>query len=155
MSAEARIRGLGLVLPALTPPSATFLRHKQVGDLLFLSGQGARDEKGALLVGRVGDEISLDEARRRARLIGLGLLAAAREAVGSLDRIDGVVRVLGMVNAAPDFMEHPKVIDGCSNLFVEVFGEAGRHARSAVGMGTLPSRISVEIEAIFSLKPRI
>ena len=153
MSPERRLQELGLVLPVMPPPIATFRRYKVAGNLLFLSGQGARDAAGALLVGKVGSEITLEEGYRRARLIGLGLLAAAREALGALDRVEDVVKVFGMVNAAPDFPDHPKVIDGCSDLLVEVFGEAGRHARSAVGMGTLPSNISVEIEAIFSVRP--
>jgi enamine deaminase RidA (YjgF/YER057c/UK114 family) len=151
MSAEDRLRELGLTLPVMPSPTASFRRHKLAGSLLFLSGQGARDETGALLTGQVGSDVDLAEARRRARLIGLGLLAAAREALGTLDRVTDVVKVFGMVNASPDFLEHPKVIDGCSDLFVDVFGEAGRHARSAVGMGTLPSNISVEIEAIFAV----
>jgi enamine deaminase RidA (YjgF/YER057c/UK114 family) len=152
MSAESRLRELGITLPTLPAPTASFRRYKLAGNLLFLSGQGARDETGALLTGKVGSEIPLEEACRRARLIGLGLLAAAREAVGTLDRVTDVIKLFGMVNAAPDFLDHPKVIDGCSDLLVDVFGEAGRHARSAVGMGTLPSNISVEIEAIFAIR---
>jgi len=143
---------MGIGLPALTAPSATFLRYKQVGNLLYLSGQGARDPDGRLLVGRLGRDIDVDEGYRRARTIGLQLLASAREALGSLDRVAEVVKVFGMVNAAADFEDHPAVINGCSDLFVEVFGEAGRHARSAVGMGTLPAGISVEIEAIFAVR---
>jgi enamine deaminase RidA (YjgF/YER057c/UK114 family) len=152
MNAQSRLRELGLSLPAMPPPTANFRRHKLVGNLLFLSGQGARGANGALLVGKVGSDITLEEGYRRARLIGLGLISAACDALGRLDRVEEVVKVLGMVNAAPMFEDHPKVIDGCSDLFVEVFGENGRHARSAVGMGTLPSNISVEIEAIFAVK---
>ena len=96
--------------------------------------------------------MTLDEGYRRARLVGLGLLAVARKALGSLDCVEAVVKVLGMVNAVPSFAEHPKVINGCSDLFVEVFGDAGRHARSAVGMGSLPGQFSVEIEAIFAVR---
>jgi enamine deaminase RidA (YjgF/YER057c/UK114 family) len=94
----------------------------------------------------------VEEAYRRARLIGLQLLATTRQALGSLDRVEAVVKVLGMVNAVPEFTDQPKVINGCSDLFVEVLGEAGRHARSAVGMGSLPNQISVEIEAILAVK---
>lgn len=153
MGPEDRLRELGLALPDVSPPTATFLRYKQVGDLLFLSGQAARDEAGNLLTGKVGSDIDAAEGYRLARTIGLQLLAAAREALGSLDRVSDVVKVFGMVDATPDFLDHPAVINGCSDLFVEVFGEAGRHARSAVGMGTLPAGIPVEIEAIFAVRP--
>jgi enamine deaminase RidA (YjgF/YER057c/UK114 family) len=152
MSPESRLKELGLTLPAMPAPTANFRRCKLVGNLLFLSGQGARDASGALLAGKVGSEITLEEGYRRARLIGLGLLSVARETLGALDRVEEVVKVFGMVNAAPSFLDHPKVIDGCSDLLVEVFGEAGEHARSAVGMGTLPHNISVEIEAVFAVK---
>ena len=122
------------------------------GNLLFLAGQGPRDDKGGLMTGKVGAEVSVDEAYKRARRVGLGLLAATRQALGSLDRVETVIKMLGMVNAVPDFKDQPKVINGCSDLFVEVFGEAGKHARSAVGMGSLPNQISVEIECIMLVK---
>jgi len=152
MSAEARLKELGIVLPSVPTPVANYVPYRLTGNLLFLSGQGPR-EKGAHLTGKVGQDVSVEEAYRRARLVGLGLLAAARHALGSLDRIDFVVKLLGMVNAVPDFTDQPKVINGCSDLFVEVLGDAGRHARSAVGMGSLPNQISVEIEAILAVKP--
>ena len=153
MSAEARLKELGIVLPEVMTPVANYLPYRIAGNLLFLAGQGPRDDKGTILTGKVGAEVSVEEAYRRARLIGLGLLAAMREALGSLDRVDSVVKLLGMVNAVPDFKDQPKVINGCSDLFVEVFGEAGKHARSAVGMGSLPNQISVEIEGIVAIKP--
>ena len=153
MSAEARLKELGLVLPALPTPVANYLPYRLAGNLLFLAGQGPRDEKGNTLTGKLGAEISIDEGYRRARLVGLGLLAAMRDALGSLDRVDFIVKLLGMVNAVPNFDDSPKVINGCSDLFVEVLGEAGRHARSAVGMGSLPNGIMVEIEAIFLIRP--
>jgi enamine deaminase RidA (YjgF/YER057c/UK114 family) len=152
MSAEARLKELGLVLPALPKPVANYLPYRLAGNLLFLAGQGPRDEKGVQLTGKVGAEISVDEAYRRARLVGLGLLAAMRDALGSLDRVDFIIKLLGMVNAMPNFNDSPKVINGCSDLFVEVFGEAGRHARSAVGNVMLPNQISVEIEGIVAVK---
>jgi len=152
MSAEARLKELGIVLPTVAAPVANYVPFRLVGNLLFLSGQGPRDEKGASLTGKVGKDVTVEEAYRRARLVGIGLLAAARQALGSLDRIDFVVKLLGMVNAAPEFGDQPKVINGCSDLFVEVLGDAGRHARSAVGMGSLPNQISVEIEAIMAVK---
>jgi enamine deaminase RidA (YjgF/YER057c/UK114 family) len=153
MSAEARLKQLGIVLPNVPTPVANYVPYRLAGNLLFLSGQGPRDEKGNTLSGKVGAEISVEEGYKRARLIGLGLLAATRQALGSLDRVEAVLKVLGMVNAVPDFKDHPKVINGCSDLFVEVLGEAGKHARSAVGMGSLPNQISVEIEAILAVKP--
>ena len=152
MSAEARLTQLGIVLPEVPSPVANYVPFRLAGNLLFLSGQGPRDEKAGMLTGKVGAEVSVEEAYRRARLIGLQLLSATRQAIGSLDRVEAVVKVLGMVNAVPEFKDHPKVINGCSDLFVEVLGDAGRHARSAVGMGSLPNQISVEIEAIVAVK---
>lgn len=152
MSVEARLKQLGLVLPDVPSPVANYVPFRLAGNLLFLSGQGPRDEKGSMLTGKVGAEVTVEEAYRRARLIGLQLLSATQKALGSLDRVEAVLKVLGMVNAVPDFKDHPKVINGCSDLFVEVLGDAGRHARSAVGMGSLPNQISVEIEAILAVK---
>jgi enamine deaminase RidA (YjgF/YER057c/UK114 family) len=153
MSAEARLKELGVVLPALAKPVANYVPYRIVGNVLYLSGQGPRDENGNMLAGKLGAEISIEEGYRRARLVGLGLLAAMRDALGSLDRVGYIVKLLGMVNATPNFNDPPKVINGCSDLFVDVFGEAGRHARSAVGHVTLPNQISVEIEAIVAIKP--
>ena len=153
MGAEARLTELGIVLPSLPKPVANYLPYRLAGNMLYVSGQGPRDENGAQLTGKLGAGISIEEGYRRARFVGLGLLSAARNALGSLDRVDFVVKLLGMVNAVPDFNDSPKVINGCSDLFVEVFGDAGRHARSAVGNVMLPNQISVEIEAIFAVKP--
>jgi enamine deaminase RidA (YjgF/YER057c/UK114 family) len=152
MSAEARLKELNIVLPPPPKPVANYVPFRRAGPLLFLSGQGPREADGKLATGKVGKEVSVEEAYRRARLTGLGLLAAARLALGSLDKVEAVVKLLGMVNAEPLFGDHPKAINGCSDLFVEVFGDAGRHARSAVGMGSLPSNISVEIEAILLVR---
>lgn len=153
MSAEARLKQLGIVLPPLPQPTANYLPYRLAGSVLYLAGQGPRDENGAALTGKLGTDIGVQEGYRRARLVGLGLLAAMRHALGSLDRVDFIVKLLGMVNAAPDFNDSPSVINGCSDLFVEVFGEAGRHARSAVGNVMLPNQISVEIEGIVAVKP--
>jgi enamine deaminase RidA (YjgF/YER057c/UK114 family) len=152
MSAEARLKELGIALPALPKPVANYLPYRLAGNILYLAGQGPRDANGAHLTGKLGADISIEEGYRRARLVGLGLLAAMRDALGSLDRVDFVVKLLGMVNAVPDFNDSPKVINGCSDLFVEIFGEAGRHARSAVGNVMLPNQISVEIEGIVAVK---
>ena len=153
MSAEARLKQLGLTLPEVPAPVANYLPYRVAGGLLFLAGQGPRGDDGAFLTGKVGAEVSVDEAYRRARIVGLQLLAATRAALGSLDRVDTVVKMLCMVNAVPDFKDHPRVANGMSDLFVEVFGEAGKHARSAVGMGSLPSQISVEIEGVLAIRP--
>jgi enamine deaminase RidA (YjgF/YER057c/UK114 family) len=153
MSAEARLKELGIVLPSLGTPVANYLPYRLAGNILYLAGQGPRDESGKQLTGKLGKDIGVEEGYRRARLVGLGLLAATRDALGSLDRVDYIVKLLGMVNAVPDFNDSPKVINGCSDLFVEVFGDAGRHARSAVGNVMLPNQISVEIEGIVAVKP--
>ena len=151
MSAEARLKELGIVLPELRKPVANYLPYRIAGNILYLAGQGPL-ENGKQLTGKLGRDVSVDEGYRRARLVGLGLLAAMRDALGSLDRVDYIVQLLGMVNATPEFNDSPKVINGCSDLFVEVFGEAGRHARSAVGNVMLPNQISVEIEGIVAAK---
>ena len=153
MGAEARLKELGIVLPSLGTPVANYLPYRLAGNILYLAGQGPRDESGKQLTGKLGKDIGVEEGYRRARLVGLGLLAAMRDALGSLDRVDYIVKLLGMVNAVPDFNDSPKVINGCSDLFVEVFGDAGRHARSAVGNVMLPNQISVEIEGIVAVKP--
>ena len=153
MSAEARLKERGIVLPSIPKPVANYLPYRLAGGMLYLSGQGPRDETGKQLTGKLGKDVSLEEGYRRARYVGLGLLACMRDALGSLDRVDYIVKLLGMVNAVPDFNDSPKVINGCSDLFVEVFGDAGRHARSAVGNVMLPNQISVEIEGIVAVKP--
>jgi enamine deaminase RidA (YjgF/YER057c/UK114 family) len=148
---ENRLAELGLTLPPLLPPMGTYVPYTISGNLLFLSGQGPKEPAGDWLRGQVGTEVSVEEAYRRARLTGLRLLAVTQSALGSLDRVQRVLKLLGMVYAAPGFKQHPAVINGCSDLFVEVFGEAGRHARSAVGVSSLPEDISVEIEAVLEI----
>ena len=150
-SAEKRLKELGIVLPETPAPMANYVPYVRTGKLVYLSGQGPRRPEGGLYTGKVGLEVSTDEAYRHARQVGIGLLATLREAAGSLDKVKRVVKLLGMVNAGPNFAEQPRVINGCSDLFVEVFGEKGKHARSAVGMGSLPGNITVEIEAIVEL----
>lgn len=147
MSAEQKLAELGLTLPQLPKPIGNYVPFKRAGDLIFLSGQGPRRPDGSPVTGKVGRDVTVEEAYEHAKLIGLGLLAAAKLAAGDLDKVE-VLKVLGMVNAVPEFKDQPKVINGCSDLFVAVLGERGRHARSAVGMGSLPNQISVEIEAI-------
>lgn len=148
---EERLHALGIVLPEVPKPVANYVPFKRAGSLLFLSGQVPRNPDGTLCVGRLGAGLSLSEAQGHARLCALQLIAVAKMAVSELSRVS-VVKLFGMVNAAPDFGDHPKVINGASDLFVEIFGEDGRHARSAVGMGSLPGGVSVEIEAILDVR---
>jgi enamine deaminase RidA (YjgF/YER057c/UK114 family) len=150
MTPEAKLAAMGLVLPELPKPMANYVPFKIDGNTLYLSGQGPRRNDGVMMTGKVGRDLSVEQAYEHAKLVGLGLLAAAKAAAGELSRIE-VLKVLGMVNAVPEFTDQPKVINGCSDLFVAVLGERGRHARSAVGMGSLPMNISVEIEAVMRI----
>jgi len=148
MSAEKRLKQLGIVLDPVTPPVANYVNAVRSGKLLFLSGKGPSAVAGVRPRGKLGREFSVEQGYAFARSVGLALLAVIKSELGSLDRVTRVVKLLGMVNAEPDFTDQPQVINGCSDLFVEVFGACGRHARSAVGMGSLPMGIPVEIEAI-------
>src|ERR1700730_16655702 len=152
MTPEQRLEALGLTLPPVPTPVANYVPYRFNGNVLYLSGQGPKRPDGSYRAGRLGRDISVEEAYQEARLTGLGLLAAAKAALGSLERIEAVLKLLRMSTAEPDFADHPKVITGCSDLLVEVLGEAGRHARSAVGMGSLPNRMAVEIEAILLVR---
>jgi enamine deaminase RidA (YjgF/YER057c/UK114 family) len=148
MTPEEKLKSLGLVLPEVPVPVANYVPYRWAGNLLYLSGQGPKRPDGTYRPGRLGRDVTIEEAYEDARLTGLNLLAVAKSALGELSRIEAVVKLLGMVNAEPDFSDHPKVINGCSDLLVEVLDDAGRHARSAIGMGSLPNRMTVEIEAI-------
>jgi len=152
MSHESRFSSLGLSLPPAPKPVAVYRPLVIHGGLAYVSGHGPLKEDRSLITGRVGADLTLEEGKAAARQVGLAILATLREQLGSLDRIRRLIKVLGMVNSAPDFLDHPKVINGCSELFAQVFGdEYGIGARSAVGMGPLPGNIAVEIEAIFEL----
>jgi enamine deaminase RidA (YjgF/YER057c/UK114 family) len=144
MSAEKKLKELGISLGPVTPPVANYVNAVRTGSLLFLAGKGPAGG----VTGIVGKDISVEQAYGHARTVGLNLMAVMKDELGSLDRVKRIVKVLGMVNAVPGFTDQPKVMNGCSDLFVEVFGERGRHARSAVGMGSLPNNIPVEIEVI-------
>lgn len=144
MSAEATIKELGIELPPIPTPGGNYVHAVRTGNLLYLSGKGPGPEA----VGKVGTEVALEDAYQHARTVGLVLISVMKDELGSLDKVNRIVKVLGMVNTAPEFADHPKVINGCSDLFVEVFGDKGKHARSAVGLGALPGRITVEIEVI-------
>ena len=150
-SAEAKLRELGIELPKVPAPVANFVPAARLGNLVFLAGTGPIKPDGKLATGKVGSDVTLDDAYQHARLVGMVLLAVMRQELGSLDKVVRVGRAFGMVNAAPDFADHPKVINGCSDLFVQVFGDRGKHARCAVGMGSLPFNITVEIEAVIEV----
>ena len=149
---EDRLAALGLTLPPVPTPVANYVPFRLAGDLLFLSGQGPKRPDGSFITGRLGKDASVEQGYEAAKLTGLQLLAVAKAALGELSRVEAVIKLLGMVNAEPDFEQHPQVINGCSDLMVNVLGDAGRHARSAVGTGSLPNRIMVEIEAILLVK---
>ncbi len=147
MTPEEKLAAMGLELPKPPTPLANYVPFKRDGNTLYLSGQGPRRPDGSSFTGKVGRDVTWEQAYEHARLVGLGLLSVAKLAAGDLSRVE-VLKVLGMVNGVPEFADHPKVINGCSDLFVAVLGDRGRHARSAVGMGSLPNNISVEIEAV-------
>lgn len=145
---EERLAQLGIDVSTPASPVANYVPAVRTGNLVFVSGQGPRRPDGSMVTGKVGSAVSLDEAYEAARLCGVNLIAALKSQVGDLGNVRRIVKLLGMVNAEPGFTDHPKVINGCSDLLVDVFGENGKHARSAVGMGSLPDQISVEIEMI-------
>lgn len=147
-SVEARLASLGIALPAASAPAANYVPFVQTGSLLFISGQISMKGDGTRLTGKVGDTVDLAGGAAAARQCGINLIAQMKAALGDLDRVTRVVKLVGFVNSTPDFYDQPKVINGCSDLFVEVFGDAGRHARSAVGVAALPFDVSVEVEAI-------
>jgi enamine deaminase RidA (YjgF/YER057c/UK114 family) len=151
---EARLRELDLELPQAAPPVANFVSCVQAGMLLFVSGQITTWNGRLRHVGQVGGQISLDEGRAGARLCALNVLAQAKAFLGDLDRVERVVQVQAFVNAAPGFTQHPAVVNGASDLFVDVFGEAGRHARFAVGVASLPAGVAVEVTAVLAVRRR-
>ncbi len=153
MSAEKKLKQLGITLPPVSSPVATYVNAVQTGNLLYLSGKGPLSVDGKRPAGKLGREFTIEQGYQHARTTGLDLIAVMRTELGSLDRVRRIVKVLGMVNCTPDFTDPPKVINGASDLFVEVFGEKGRHARSAVGLNSLPMGIPVEIEMIVEVEP--
>jgi enamine deaminase RidA (YjgF/YER057c/UK114 family) len=152
-SPEARLRQLGIELPAKSPPRNVYVPTVRVGELLFVAGHGPGSVDGQPIVGKLGRDLDLEAGQAAARQAGLRILAAVRDALGDLDKVARVVKTLGMVNSTPDFTEQPAVVNGCSQLMVEIFGdEAGKGTRSAVGMGSLPGGIPVEVEMIFQVR---
>ncbi len=153
MSAEKRLKELGITLPPVSSPVATYVNAVQTGNLLYLSGKGPLSVDGKRPSGKLGRDFTIEQGYEHARATGLDLIAVMKAELGSLDRVKRIVKVLGMVNCTPDFTDPPKVINGASDLFVQVFGERGRHARSAVGLNSLPMGIPVEIEMIVEVAP--
>lgn len=150
MNIEEKLAQMGLALPPPGPPAGNYVGAVQVGNLLFVSGHGPR-QQGAYITGKVGRDLSVEQAYEAARVVMLNCLASVQREVGDLDRVKRVVKLLGMVNCTEDFTEHPKVINGASDLLVALYGESGRHARSAVGMQQLPMNIPVEVEMILEI----
>ena len=152
MKVEMKIKEMGLELPPAGTPTANFVPAVRTGNLVFLSGHGPGRYDGTLIKGKVGADLNVDEGYDASRQVALVLLASLKAEIGDLDKVRRIVKLLGMVNCTPDFVDQPKVINGASDLLVEVFGEKGKHARSAVGMNALPMNISVEIEMIVEVE---
>lgn len=153
MTADERFEALGLELPPAPAPLGVYKPFLQIGNTVYVSGHGTVQSDGSLIIGRIGQDMDIKAGKMAAQQVGLAILATLKKNLGSLDKIDRVVKVLGMVNATSDFEKHPYVINGCSELFAKVWGEEkGVGVRSAVGMGTLPDNIPVEIEAHFLIK---
>lgn len=151
-SVDMRLQELGIVLPEASSPIANYVNAVQTGNLIFLAGKGPTFDDGSMIQGKVGVDLTIEQGYEAARLTAINQLAVLKAELGSLDRVKRVVKVLGMVNASPEFTDHPKVINGFSDLMVEVFKEKGKHARAAVGMGSLPGNIPVEIEMIVEIE---
>jgi enamine deaminase RidA (YjgF/YER057c/UK114 family) len=150
--AEMKLKTLKIELPMISKPLANYVHIVRSGNLLFLAGKGPAKPDGTYITGKVGKDISLEQGREAARLTAINQLAVLKAELGSLNKVKRIVKVLGMVNSEADFKDHPKVINGFSDLMVEVFGEKGKHARSAVGMCSLPNNMAVEIELIVEVK---
>jgi enamine deaminase RidA (YjgF/YER057c/UK114 family) len=153
MTPEEKLAELGLSVPEIPPAVGNYVGAVRVGNILFVSGHGPFKDGAPTFIGKLGRDVSVEEGQQAAQLVALNMLASIKEAIGDLDRIARVVKLLCLVNSDPEFGEQPAVANGASDLFVAIFGEErGKHARSAIGMGALPFQISVEIEGIFELK---
>ena len=151
MSAEQKLNELGLTLPQPPKPVANYVPAVKTGNLLFVSGHGPYNDGKVKISGKVGRELTIEEGYQTARNVALNCLASVKDSIGDLNKVKRVVKLLGMVNCTEDFKDSPKVINGCSDLLVTIFGEAGKHARSAVGMQALPNQVPVEIEMILEI----
>ena len=150
-SPEKKLEALGITLPTISKPSASFAHVVRTRNLLYLSGKGSRNSDGSLITGKVGKDLSVEEGYEASKTIAYQHLAVIKNEIGDLSKVKRIVKVLGMVNAIPSFTQQPQVINGYSDFMVEIFGEKGKHARSAVGMGSLPSNLAVEIEVIVEI----
>ena len=150
---EQRLAELGIVLPEAPKPVAAYVPAVRTGDLLFISGQGPTASGQVRFAGKVGQDVTVEDGAQAARLCAINCLAQVKSALGTLERVRRVVKVVGFVNAGPDFTDQPRVINGASELLIEVFGEAGKHARSAVGCSSLPMNIAVEVEMVLEVGP--
>jgi enamine deaminase RidA (YjgF/YER057c/UK114 family) len=151
MSAEQKLKELGLTLPQPPKPVANYVPTAKTGNLLFVSGHGPYNDGKTRISGKVGRELTIEEGYQAARNVALNCLASVKATIGDLDKVKQVVKLLGMVNCTDDFKDQPKVVNGCSDLLVAIFGDIGKHARSAVGMQALPNQIPVEIEMILEI----
>ncbi|MDT7828645.1 RidA family protein [Pricia sp. S334] len=149
---EAKLAELGIELSPASPPIANFVNAVRTGNLIFLSGKGPKKANGENITGKLGDDLSIEQGYEAARITGINQLSVLKHELGNLNKVIRVVKVLGMVNCTPDFPDQPKVVNGYSDLMVEVFGERGKHARAAVGMGSLPGNIAVEVEMIVEVE---
>ncbi|MFG1331906.1 RidA family protein [Xanthobacter autotrophicus] len=145
---DAKLAELGITLPTPTPPLANYVPVVRTGNLLFVSGQVSIDGVGKIATGKLGAGVEIEAGREAAKLCAINILAQVKAAIGDLDKVVRVVKLVAFVNSAPDFLDQPKVVNGCSDFFVEVLGDKGRHARSAVGVAALPFDAAVEVEAI-------
>jgi enamine deaminase RidA (YjgF/YER057c/UK114 family) len=152
-SVERRLRDMGLELPAVRPPAGTYVHAVQAGGTIYLSGHPPVRPDGSVVFGRLGDSLDADAGYQAARIAAAGLLATLRDELGTLDRVERLIRLYGVVNATPDFNLHTQVINGASDLLVEAFGERGQHARLAVGVSSLPYNICLEVDLVASVRP--
>lgn len=150
-SIDAKLAELGITLPNPTPPLANYVPVVRTGNLLFVSGQVSIDAAGKIMTGKLGAGVDIDTGRAAARLCAINILAQVKAAIGDLDKVVRMVKLVAFVNSAPDFVDQPKVVNGCSDLMVEVLGDKGRHARSAVGIAALPFDAAVEVEAVVEI----
>ena len=149
---EQKIKDLGIELFTPPPPVANYVKAVRTGNLVFLAGHGPTKPGGGFVAGKVGSDLTIKEGYDAARLVAIALLSSLKAEIGDLNKVTRIVKVKGMVNATSDFTSHPEVINGCSDLLVEIFGDKGKHARAAVGMGSLPRNISVEIEMVVEVQ---
>ena len=152
MRIEAKLKEMGVELPQAATPMANYVPAVRTANLVFLSGHGPIKEDSSLITGKLGSDLTTEQGYAAARRVAIGLLGSLKAEIGDLDKVKRIVKLLGLVNCTPDFAEQPNVINGASDFFVEIFGEKGKHARSAVGSNALPFNIAVEVEMIVEVE---